>query len=433
MTHRTTHPDDAAMPPNPLLSNDTNMERTDNDTNRILPVHLSTSPSYPDIVMTEPTYKSASFLDPPSSPPPLYSYTPSSSSNSRDSSPPNGGAYRPESMLYSRTAGRTGTPMHSPSLSAISDSSSIGLLTKSEQEAEKNYISASRDMDGDSSYHGPTPSDSDYEGEAADPTKSHVRGKRFLSYFRTLFALFNCILSLLSLVMIAIVIWGIYSPNKSLTSHLPDDKTSTAIHAFPQTLNPLPNNLIIGTSFIGLIFNITALLCPCWRSNKKFHKKRYSNSEVYEMLLNLVIIAAGAAGVYFSFNEKEDLEKSMWGYVCSRSPSHSSSSDTKTPSRSPAASDSSSGYPEAALFPDINYANACNNYNAAVYILLGVVILSAVSLMTFAVNPCLKRKKGEYKKDDSKYCTGVADCCGACGVSMIDCGACCGACCNCCT
>ncbi|KAK6361349.1 hypothetical protein TWF730_005083 [Orbilia blumenaviensis] len=346
----------------------------------------STPPYHTDATVTESHYS-------PSTPPPLYS-SPRLSSNS----PPRGaGGYRPETMEYTKQA------------TSDTSSSSAALLSHSGHEAEKDSTSRGQfnDYDVDTSY---PSAGSEGRSRSLSPGKksSHYRGKRWLSFFRTMSALFNIILSVVSFAMMAVVIWGIYAKNKDKwqqpTSNPtdPNNTPSDRSYAFPQNVEPLPNNLIFGASLFAFLFNMIAVFAPLWRSNKKFHKKRFAKSEIFEIIGNVAVVGAGAAGVYFAINTKSDLTRSLWGFTCSV---------TVYPTK----------YPQTKLFPDIKYVNACGNYSAAVYTLLGVVGLSAISLGTFLINFCLEKKKGEYRRDDSAFCVGVCDCCNACAGPLVDC------------
>ncbi|EPS36362.1 hypothetical protein H072_10077 [Dactylellina haptotyla CBS 200.50] len=305
-------------------------------------LYQSGSPERPNITMTDSSYF-------PSSPPPLYSDSQRHGSNS----PPRGGSpprtsYRPESMLYAKN-----TPMHSPSLSATSEASSAALLSSAERDAEKASISPAHDEE-ETSYqgYGQTSRSLSRSPSPGGHTTSHVRGKRFPSFFRSIFAFFNIILSLLTIVLIGIVL-SIYSSGKN-KSVLPGvgpggSKPPANIpptYAFPQDINPLPINLIVGSSAFAFVFSITAILAPCWRSNKKFHKKRFAKSELIEILGNLIIVGAGAAAVYFSFDAKTDVNTGLWAYSC-------------------AVSKDTAKYQQTKLFPGVNYSNACGNYESS--------------------------------------------------------------------
>ncbi|KAK6536819.1 hypothetical protein TWF281_001030 [Arthrobotrys megalospora] len=346
----------------------------------------STPPNNPDITATESHYQ-------PSSPPPLYS-----NSRGGSNSPPRGaGGYRPESMLYTKHS-------TSPSLSTTSEASLTALLSKYEHENEKDHTSESLGSDL----------------RSISPVRNtfHYKGKRWLSVFRTLFALFNILVSIVAFVMIAIVIWGIYAKDKDNwqqpTSNPkdPNKPHPNRTYAFPQAIEPLPSNLILAASLFATVLNTITVFAPCWRSNKKFHKKRFAKSEIFEIIGNIIVVGAGAAGCYFAISTKSNLEHSLWGFTCDV---------TGNPAK----------YPQARLFAEIKYPNACNNYNAAVYSLLAVVALSAVTLGTFLINICLRKKRGEYRHDDSAFCVGVCDCCGACAGPLTDCAICCECCCIC--
>lgn len=111
---------------------------------------------------------------------------------------------------------------------------------------------------------------------------------------------------------------------------------------------------------------------------------------------------------------KTDMKNSLWGYTCE-------------------IAKESSPEPQRLVFTDINYKNACSNYNAAVYILIAFTGIAALMLGTFLINICLKKKKGEYRHDDSELCTGVCDCFGGFAGLIADCAIiceCCFACCR---
>ncbi|KAK6539672.1 hypothetical protein TWF694_009877 [Orbilia ellipsospora] len=314
----------------------------------------------------------------------------------------------PESMEY-----RIPTKDHSNHQSLSSEAS---LLTQSERDAEKAFISPSHEHD-DHGY-----ADSTIKPRSKSPSssissssssKSHIRGKSVLSWIRILLALFATLLSLLSFVLIAIVIWSIYTPAKSRSLPAPPSSKSSTIYAFPQDIKLLPNYLIIATNLFSLVFSIVSLTAPCWRSNKKFHKHRFSKSEILEITSNVIIVGAGAAAIYFSISgKKADAENSLWAYTCDVS------------------SNSTRYIEQPKLFPDIKYSEACNDYESSFYTLLIGVVFAALSLASFLVNFCLKRKKGEYRRRDTQYCADSCDCCANCTSAVADCFTCCCACFN---
>ncbi|KAF3082171.1 hypothetical protein TWF569_006385 [Orbilia oligospora] len=345
-----------------------------------------------DTSIAEPQY-------PPSTPPPLYS---GHGYNSNPDSPSKGG-YRPESMLYSKQEST------SPYLSTEA-SSTAALLPQSENEQVREKDTVPRSSydsynDIDTSY--PPASNSDVRSRSLSPSLKghHYKGKQYLGIIRCLFACFNMFISTASFILIAIVIWGIYSQNKEKTRLAISDPTKPPkdiIRAFPKGIEPLPNNLIITASVFTMVASIVAALAPCWRSNKKFHKKRFAKSEIFEIILNVIIVATGAAAAYFALTTKPDTAHSLWGYTCEIAKKASTE-------------------PQRLVFTDINFRNACSNYNAAVYTLMGFTGIAALTLGTFLVNFCLKKKKGEYRRDDSEAYTGVCECCGACAGPLVDC------------
>ncbi|KAK6520863.1 hypothetical protein TWF506_001106 [Arthrobotrys conoides] len=351
---------------------------------------------------------------PPSTPPPLYSgngYNPDPGSPSR-------GGYRPESMSYAKQEST------SPYLPGDA-SSTAALLPESEHEQsrEKGAIPTSsydNYNDIDTSY--PPTGNSDLRSRSLSPSPSrkeshHYQGKRYLSFIRTSFACINIFLSTASFITIALVIWGVYAQNKDKTRLAisdPSKPPKDLIRAFPKDIEPLPNNLIISASVFTMVASIVAALSPCWRSNKKFHKKRFAKSEIFEIILYIIIVATGAAAAYFAITSKTDQAHSLWGYTCK-------------------IANKTSTEPQRLVFTDIKFKNACSNYNSAVYTLMAFTAIAALMLGTFLVNLCLKKKKGEYRHDDSGFCMGVAECCGAFAGPIADCAIiceCCFACCR---
>lgn len=219
-----------------------------------------------------------------------------------------------------------------------------------------------------------------------------------------------------SSITIAIVIWGIYAQNKDKTRLAisdPNKPPKDLIRAFPKDIEPLPDNLTIAASALTMVFSIIAALAPCWRSSKKFHKKRFAKSEILEIILNIIIVAIGSAAAYLAVAAKADRTHSLWGYTCE-------------------IANRSSAEPQRLIFSDISYRNACNNYGGAVYTLMAFTAIAALTLGTFLINMCLKKKKGEYRRGGSKRYTGVCDCLGAFAGPIADCAIICECCCVCC-
>ncbi|KAK6351416.1 hypothetical protein TWF718_004576 [Orbilia javanica] len=352
----------------------------------------------------------------PSTPPPLYSdHGPAPNSGS-----PSKGGYRPESMLYSKQESS------SPYLSGSGDASSASLLPQSERDIpEKDITSVSKYDDTyndiDTSYApvgGDSSSNIRSRGFSPSPSRKephHYKGKRWLLFTRTLFACLNLFISAAAFIAIALVIWGTYTKNKDktrLTLSGPN-KPKTVIRAFPKDIDPLPNNLLIASSLVTMFLSFIGSLAPCWRSIKHFHKKRFSKSEIYEIIVNIIIVAAGAPAAYFATTGKSDLNRSLWGYTCEIARS------TKEPQR--------------LVFTEITYRNNCNNYGAAVYLVMTFTGFAALTLASFLINFCLKKKKGEFRHNESDLCVNICDCCGAIAGPIVDCAIvcqCCFACCR---
>ncbi|KAF3921962.1 hypothetical protein ABW20_dc0103269 [Dactylellina cionopaga] len=368
---------------------------------------MTTPTTHSDNFNYAPLNETASYVPP--TPPPLY---PTSETRTGSHSPPRGN-YRPESMHYSKPVQAAGAP------TSLSEGASVALLSQSERDSEKAYISGSHDDDGSGSR---SSSPSSYK-------KSHIRGKRWLSFFRIVFAFITILLSIVSVALISIALFSIYSPSKDVyktpTTATKDQKASAGsnsdrIYAFPQTINQLPNYLIFGASLFAIFASITVVSAPCWRSNKKFHRTRFAKTEICEIIFNVIVVAVGAAAIYFAFSTKPNQETSLWGYSCSISSALNSTANATASGASVLAKK----YPQVALFPEINYQNACSDYEASVYTLLLVVIFTALGLATYLVNFCLKKGKGEYKHDDTKTFMNACDCCAICTPTPCDCAAC---------
>ncbi|KAK6503348.1 hypothetical protein TWF481_008371 [Arthrobotrys musiformis] len=355
---------------------------------------------------TEPQY-------PPSTPPPLYSSNEPASHPDPPLNGGGGGGYRTsQNMTYSK--------QESPYLPSGETSSTAALLSERDITEKDTSITPSNDKndfnDIDTSYPAII---SSIRSRSISPGKSyHYRGKRYLSLTRTIISCINIFLATASLIAIAIVIWGIYAKNKDktrLSISAPNQPSKEIIRAFPREVDTLPNNLIISASAFTMFSSLILSLVPCFRSEKKFHKKRLAISEIFEIVMYAITVAIGGAAGYFAMTGKSDTDHNLWGYVCkvTRDPSPQS---------------------QRLLFLNqISYRNACSNYDTSVYLLLAFTGLSALALATFLINICLKKKRGEYRRDDSEFCTSVCECCGACAGPIIDCAIicqCCFACCS---
>lgn len=238
----------------------------------------------------------------------------------------------------------------------------------------------------------------------------HYSHKNSLTLLRTTLASFTVILAVLAFVFFALVIWGVYSPNRSLTARY---KGGT-LPAFPSDLASTDNNLLISSSALAIIFSLSITISPCWRSEKRYHQKRFARSELYELIGYLIIIGASVAGIYLTMTEKPNLQTSLYGFSCSRSSVESHRLDVDDE------------YPETDLFPNVDYAGACNKMEVGLWFLRVVVILAGVAAASFLFNPCLTKKKGPHKRRGDVWN-------GSCCMGLpIDCSVCLGACFCCC-
>ncbi|KAF3902488.1 hypothetical protein ABW21_db0203265 [Orbilia brochopaga] len=306
--------------------------------------------------------------DLPTSPLPTYS----DSSNT---------GYKTETMSYSKPADE----------SKSTESPSTALLSQADKDPES-----------------PPQSRSCKSKSRLTHKNSYVRGKQYLSILRIYISPATIVVALVSSITIAIAFYAIYSPAKTSYSD-PTNRPNSRVYAFPQTLDTLPETIMFAAGIFATIFNTALLFIPICRSERRFYHRRYSRSELLELFCHLVVIAAGAAGLYFAFTMKPDLDKSLWGFTCSRSAKSADSKDGKNPNKEPV------------LFPDIRYTNACNDLNIGVYALVVAVALSFMNFITYMVNLCMKRRQGEYIEDDDSVYLDALDCCCNCCSAVADC------------
>ncbi|KAK6355131.1 hypothetical protein TWF696_004254 [Orbilia brochopaga] len=307
------------------------------------------------------SYYQASDL--PTSPLPAYS----DSSNT---------GYQTESMHYSKVTDE----------SKSTESPSTGLLSQSEKDPESQQSRSHKCNDG------------------LNHKNSHVRGKQWLLVLRLYLSPITTTLAVISCTTIAIAIFAIYRPSRTTFSE-PTNNPDSRIYAFPQTINTLPETIIFAAAFFATIFNIAVLFIPICRSPTRFYNRRYSRSELLELTGHLAFIAAGAAGIYLAFTTKPNPDKSLWEFTCSRA----------------RRADGTNPNPEPSLFPEIRYTNACKDYDIAVYTLCAAVAFAVLNLVTYAVNACLKRRKGTYIERDDSACMDACETCGNCCSAVADC------------
>ncbi|EWC46755.1 hypothetical protein DRE_04000 [Drechslerella stenobrocha 248] len=281
------------------------------------------------------------------------------------------------------------------------EATSTALLSQTDHDPEKHASTSS-------------PSSSRAGNKPPSTPKEHKKntrlaGKENLTLIRFILFVLIIPIALVPAVTIAVATWSIYNPNKTTSTQATTRPPNVPIYAFPQSINLLPDHLILATALIAFFLSAIAVWSPLWRSSSKFHRKRYVRSEIIELVGLAVTLASGAAALYFAFTQKPDQKVSLWAFACSRS--NASSADNTTFSL----------YPEPDLFPNINYVNACRDYNVAVYMLCVVVALVAINLITYTVNPCLKRKWGKYQGDDGAGNAAMCDCCFNCASLGSDC------------
>ncbi|KAJ6261059.1 hypothetical protein Dda_3724 [Drechslerella dactyloides] len=225
---------------------------------------------------------------------------------------------------------------------------------------------------------------------------SHVRGKQYLALLRIYISPCTTVLALVSAINMAIAYFGIYQEGAHLSTE-PTNRSQQRLYAFPQTLETLPETIIFSVGLAATVYNTAILFMPICRSQRRFYNWRYSIPEILEVIGHIAIIAAGAAGLYFAFTAKPDVEKSLWGFTCSRTDK-----------------------PEPIAFPNVRYTNACKDYSVAVYTLAAALGFAALNVITYTVNVCLKRRFGVYIESDDSLCMDACECCGSCCSAIAD-------------